>query len=106
MKKIKFVNLNEAVIKTTNSVDEERVYDIQANVRIKNSTEVNNYDSGEVKRGETIVCTFSKYSEGQLNTNFQNVSDVMEMCTILQAINSFIIEVNAEVASGTSIVLN
>lgn len=106
MSKIKFENLNEAVVKTSNSVDTERVYDIEANVRITNSTEVRNLDSGIVKKEGTVVCTFSKYSEGQLNTNFQNVGDIMEMCTILQAINSFVIDVTSEVANGTAIVLN
>lgn len=105
MSKIKFENLNEAVVKTSNSVDTERVYDIEANVRITNSTEVRNLDSGIVKKEGTVVCTFSKYSEGQLNTNFQNVGDIMEMCTILQAINSFVIDVASEVANGTAIVL-
>ena len=106
MSKIKFENLNEAVVKTSNSVDTERVYDIEANVRITNSTNVSNLDSGIVKKEGTVVCTFSKYSEGQLNTNFQNVGDIMEMCTILQAINSFVIDVTSEVANGTAIVVN
>lgn len=106
MSKIKFENLNEAVVKTSNSVDTERVYDIEANVRITNSTEVRNLDSGIVKKEGTVVCTFSKYAEGQLNTNFQNVGDIMEMCTILQAINSFVIDVTEEVGNGTAIVLS
>lgn len=106
MSKIKFQNLNEAVVKTDNSVDTEKVYDIEANVRIMNSTKVQSLDGGLVKKEGTVVCTFSKYSEGQLNTNFQNVGDIMEMCTILQAINSFVIDVTEEVGNGTAIVLN
>lgn len=106
MSKVKFQNLNEAVVKTDNSVDTEKAYDIEANVRITNSTKVSNFDSGRVEKDGTIVCTFSKYNEGQMNTNFQNVSDVMEMCTILQAINSFVVDVTDEVANGTAITLN
>lgn len=106
MSKIKFENLNEAVVKTNNSVDTDKVYDIEANVKIIDSTKVQSLDGGSVKKGETIVCTFSKYSEGQLNTNFQNVGDVMEMCTILQAINTFVLDVTEEVANGTAITLN
>lgn len=106
MSKIKFQNLNEAVVKTDNSVDTEKVYDIEANVRIMNSTKVQSLDGGLVKKEGNVVCTFSKYSEGQLNTNFQNVGDIMEMCAILQAINSFVIDVAEEVGNGTAIVLN
>lgn len=106
MDKIKFENLNEAVVKTSNSVDTERVYDIEANVRIMDSTKVQSLDGGLVKKEGNVVCTFSKYAEGQLNTNFQNVGDIMEMCAILQAINSFVIDVASEVANGTAIVLN
>lgn len=106
MSKIKFENLKEAVVKTNNSVDTERVYDIEANVRIVDSTRVQSVDGGFVKKDGKAVCTFSTYSEGQLNTNFQNVGDIMEMCAILQAINTFVVDVTEEVAKGTAIVLN
>lgn len=105
MNKIKFENLNEAVVKTSNSVDTDRVYDIESNVRIM-GTKVQSFDSGAIKKGESVVCFFSKYSEGQLNTNFQNVGDIMEMCAILQAINTFVVDVTEEVAKGTAVVLN
>ena len=106
MNKIKFEKLNEAVVKTNNSVDTERVYEIEANVRIVDSTRVQSVDGGFVKKDGKAVCTFSTYSEGQMNTNFQNVSDVMEMCAILQAVNTFVVNVTEEVAKGTAIVLN
>ena len=106
MNKIKFEKLNEAVVKTNNSVDTERVYDVESNVRTLGADKVQSFDGGLVKKGDNIVCTFSKYAEGQLNTNFQNVGDVMEMCAILQAINTFVIDVTEEVAKGTAVVLN
>ena len=106
MNKIKFKKLNEAVVKTNNSVDRERVYDVESNVRILGADKVQSFDGGLVKKGDNIVCTFSKYAEGQLNTNFQNVGDIMEMCAILQAINTFVVDVTEEVAKGTAIVLN
>ena len=106
MNKNKFEKLNEAVVKTNNSVDTERVYDVESNVRIMNENKVQSFDGGLVKKGGNIVCTFSKYAEGQLNTNFQNVGDVMEMCAILQSINSFVVDVAEEVAKGTAVVLN
>lgn len=106
MNKIKFEKLNEAVVKTNNSVDTERVYDVESNVRIFGENKVQSFDGGFVKKGDNIVCTFSKYTEGQLNTNFQNVGDIMEMCAILQAINTFVVDVTEEVAKGTAVVLN
>jgi hypothetical protein len=106
MNKIKFEKLNEAVIKTNNLVDVERVYDVESNVRIFGENKVQSFDGGLVKKGDNIVCTFSKYAKEQLNTNFQNVGDIMEMCAILQAINTFVVDVTEEVAKGTAIVLN
>lgn len=106
MNRIKFEKLNEAVVKTNNSVDTEKVYDVESNVRILGENKVQSFDSGTVKKGESVVCFFSKYSEGQLNTNFQNVGDIMEMCAILQAINTFVVDVTEEVAKGTAVVLN
>lgn len=106
MNRIKFEKLNEAVVKTNNSVDAERVYDVESNVKILGADKVQSFDGGLVKKGDNIVCTFSKYAEGQLNTNFQNVGDIMEMCAILQAINTFVVEVTEEVSKGTAVVLN
>ena len=100
MTKIKFETLTEATIVTNNSVDAERVYDIKANVRIIESTSVGSVDGGRVEKEGKLVCTFSSYSHGQMNTNFQNVNDVMEMCSILQAVNGFVQDVTTEVANG------
>jgi catabolite regulation protein CreA len=106
MNKIKFENLNEAVVKTSNSVDTERVYDVESNVRIFGENKVKSFDGGSVKKDGNIVCTFSKHQAGQLNANFQNVGDVMEQCAILQAINTFVLGVIEEVEKGTVFVLN
>ena len=106
MNKIKFEKLNEAVVKTNNSVDTERVYDVESNVRILGENKVQSFGDGLVKKGDNIVCTFSKYAEGQLNTNFQNVADIMEMCAILQSVNTFVVNVTEEVSKGTAVVLN
>lgn len=106
MNRIKFEKLNEAVVKTNNSVDAERVYDVESNVRILGDNKVQSFDGGLVKKGDNIVCTFSKHQEGQLSNNFQNVTDIMEMCAILQAINTFVLGVIEEVEKGTAVVLN
>lgn len=105
MAKIKFENLTEAVIVTNNSVDTEKVYDIAANVKIYESNNVSSVNGGRVEKDGKIVCTFSTYSQGQMNANFQNVSDVMEMCAILQSINTFVQDVTTEVGEGTAIAI-
>ena len=104
--KVQGVSINSANVRYNNASDDSRVYDIEANVRIVDSTRVQSVDGGFVKKDGKAVCTFSTYSEGQMNTNLQNVSDVMEMCAILQAINTFVLGVIEEVKKGTAVVLN
>ena len=105
MEKIKFQTLNEAVILTNNSVDTEREYDITANVRINNSNVIT-FDGGTVKQEDKVICSFSSYSKGNQNTNFQGVLDTSTKCRIINAIDIFVKDVEDKIASGTSIVLN
>lgn len=104
MEKIKFEKLNEAVIATTNSVDTERVYDIEASVKVV-GTDVTTIDNGIVKENNTVVCAFSTWSKGSLNTNFQGALNISKMCAVLAAIDAFINEVETEVSSGEAIIL-
>lgn len=46
MNRIKFEKLNEAVVKTNNSVDTERVYDVESNARIFGENKVASLNSG------------------------------------------------------------
>ena len=105
MSKIKFEKLTSAGIKTTNAVDEERLYSIEAQVNIKDSNVLKSIEGGYVRKDGVTLCTFSKYGNDNLNTNFQNVSDIMVMCGILQAVDAFIGEVAQKVAEGNSVVL-
>ena len=106
MSKVKFETVTEATVKTSNSVDTSRVYDISANVRINNGTNVTNVDSGVVTKGNITVCTFNKWGDNSLNTNFQNVEDIMEMCTILTSVNSYIEEIEDAVSKGATVIIN
>lgn len=105
MGKIKFEHLATAGVKTSNSIDESRVYDIEARVNIADSTVVRSIEEGIVKRENITVCTFNQYGSESLNTNFQGVSDIMAMCTILQAVDAFSKEVHEKVAEGNAVVL-
>ena len=105
MEKVKFESLNEAVVFVSNSVDADKVYDITANVRISNSV-VNTFDGGTVKKDNKVLCSFSAYNKGNLNTNFQGGLDITTMCSVLNAIDIFIDDVEVKVASGTVVVIN
>ena len=106
MSKIKFENLNEAVVKTNNSVDSERVYDIEANARILNGNEVSYVDNGFVRKDGDVRCTFSTYQKTQMNMNFQNISDVNDMCEIAKAVSEFVANVEDSVKGGDKVVIN
>lgn len=105
MSKIKFEKLTSAGIKTTNALDESRLYNIEAQVNIKDSNVLKSIEGGYVRKDGITLCTFSKYGNDNLNTNFQNVGDIMVMCGILQAVDAFIGEVTQKVTEGNSVVL-
>lgn len=105
MSKVKFEKLTSAGIKTTNALDESRTYSIEANVNIKDGNVLKSIEGGYVRKDGRTLCTFGKYGNDNLNTNFQNVSDIMVMCGILQAVDAFINEVAQKVTDGNSVVL-
>lgn len=95
MSKIDFTKLNSANVTADNSVDTEKVYDINANVNISGNS-VNSIDGGSVKKDDVQVATFSRWGENSLNINFMNV-DAMEMCSIITGVNTFIEAVETKV---------
>ena len=105
MSKVKFEKLTSAGIKTTNALDESRAYVIEANVNIKDGNVLKSIEGGYVRKDGMTLCTFGKYGNDNLNTNFQNVGDIMVMCGILQAVDAFINEVTQKVTEGNSIAL-
>lgn len=100
MSKVKFTAVNSANVSVNNSVDTEKIYAISANVNIINSDKLSNVDNGLVKKDNKTVCTFNKFGESSLNTSFQGVTDVMEMCNILQELSAFLGEVETAVENN------
>lgn len=98
MAKVKFENLRSAVVETTNATDDARAYGIKANVNVSNTNHVTSVDSGEVRKLEqdTIVATFNKWGDGNLNISFNNVL-ASEYCAIVEAVNQFNQDVVEEV---------
>jgi hypothetical protein len=99
MSKIDFTKLNSANVTADNSVDTEKVYDINANVNISGNS-VTSIDGGSVKKDDVQVATFSRWGENSLNINFMNV-DAMAMCSIITEVNAFIEGVETKVQTET-----
>lgn len=99
MSKIDFTKLNSANVTADNSVDTEKVYDINANVNISGD-KVSSIDGGSVKKDDVQVATFSRWGENSLNINFMNV-DAMAMCSIITEVNAFIEAVETKVQTET-----
>ena len=97
--KVQSVALNSANVRYNNAVDAEKVYDIETNVNIQ-GTNVTSFDGGVVKKSTVIVASFSMYGDNRLNINFQNIEDSAEMCSILNAINEFIKNVEQDVMTN------
>lgn len=89
MDKVKSVKLNSANVKYDNSVDTERVYDIEANANL-NENKVVSMDGGVVRLEGVQKASFNMYGNHQQNINYNNVKDVKDKCAILMAIDAFI----------------
>lgn len=96
MEKVKSVKLNSANVKYDNSVDTERVYDIEANANL-NENKVVSMDGGVVRLDGVQKASFNMHGSHQQNINYNNVEDVKDKCAILMAIDAFISDVEAAV---------
>lgn len=89
--KVNAVKLNSANVKYDNSVDAERVYDIESNVNLQEARIIS-FDGGVVKKDEVVKATFSKYGNNQEGLTFQNV-EREEKCAIIEAVDAFFADV-------------
>lgn len=96
MSKVNAVRLNSANVKYDNSVDAERVYNIEANVNLSNGNVVS-FDGGIVVKDGVEKASFSVYGNHQMNYNIRGVEDVEEQCAIIMAIHAFVGDVESEV---------
>lgn len=98
MKKVNAVKLNSANVKYDNSVDAERVYDIESNVNFQDGNIVS-FDGGVVRKDEVVKATFSKHGNNQEGLTFQNV-EREEKCAIIEAVDAFFAEVEVSVVES------
>ena len=87
MVKINYGAILSALVKADNSLDETRVYDIQAQVRI-DSEKVQSVEQGTATKDGQLLADFSSYTEGQLSINFQPTDGGTD--ELYQAITGFI----------------
>ena len=96
MNKVKSVKLNSANVKYDNSVDTERVYDIEANANL-NENKMVSMDGGVVRLEGVQKASFSYYGDNSKNISFNGISEEEE-CQVLSAINTFVASVKESVS--------
>lgn len=101
--KVAYEKVVRATIRVNNSVDASKVYDIEADAEVNNGV-VNNINSGTVKKDGSQVATFNSYGNENLSIN-HNVGEKQEQCEITAAVNTFITNTKAKVATAQSVSL-
>lgn len=102
MSKVTFEAVNSANVRMNNSVDTEKVYDIVANVNV-NGKELQNVDSGTVKKDDVQMATFNKWGENSLAITFQT-SSLEEQIAIIGAVNTFINDCKVAIEEGEIVI--
>lgn len=88
-----FDSLIRANVKVSNANDTASAYVITAEAQVAQGN-VENFNNGQVMKGETYVATFNRWSAKSLNATFDNV-EAEEQCAILAEINAFVDSVEA-----------
>lgn len=88
-----FDSLIRANVKVSNANDTTSAYTITAEAQVANGN-VENFNNGQVLKGETYVATFNRWSAQNLNVTFNNV-EAEEQCEALNAVNAFISSVES-----------
>lgn len=88
-----FESLIRANVKVSNANDTASAYTITAEVQVAEGN-VENFNNGQVLKGEMYVATFYRWSAQNLNVTFNNV-EAEEQCAILAEVNTFVKSVEA-----------
>ena len=88
-----FESLIRANVKVSNSNDTTSAYTITAEAQVAEGN-VENFNNGQVLKGEMYVATFNRWSAQNLNVTFNNVG-AEEQCSILAEVNAFVKSVEA-----------
>lgn len=104
--KVTYKSLESARVRIDNSVDTERVYNIEANVNVGGAGNVQGMDSGLVVRKSDgmQVAYFTAPNSSDLSVNYMQVEPT-EYCDIVTAISAFIADCKTMVTSGVPLSL-
>lgn len=83
-----FDSLIRANVKVSNANDTASAYTITAEAQVAQGN-VENFNNGQVLKGEVSVATFNRWSAQNLNVTFNKV-EAEEQCAILAEINAFV----------------
>ena len=83
-----FDSLIRANVKASNANDTTSAYTITAEAQVAQGN-VENFNNGQVLKGEVSVATFNRWSAQNLNVTFNKV-EAEEQCAILAEINAFV----------------
>lgn len=92
-----FDSLIRANVKVSNANDTASAYTITAEAQVAQGN-VENFNNGQVMKGEMYVATFNRWSAQNLNVTFNNVEGD-EQCAILAEINAFVASVETLVVA-------
>ena len=93
----RFDSLIRANVKVSNANDTASAYVITAEAQVAQGN-VENFNNGQVLKGEMYVATFNRWSAQNLNGTFNNVEGD-EQCAILAEINAFVASVETLVVA-------
>ena len=90
------VRVNSSNERYNNLNDEQRAYDIEANINISNGI-VTSCDSGEVIKNGKRITLFNYWDNNRLNLTYYDI-ELEEQCSINKLVNEFIAQVQQTVS--------
>lgn len=91
------IRVNSSNERYNNLNDEQRIYDIEANVNISNRV-VTSCDSGEVLKNGKHIASFNYWDNNHLNLTYYDV-ELEEQYSINKLVNEFIAQVQQAVST-------
>lgn len=92
--------LNSANVLVSNKVDDNKMFDINANVNVQNGS-IQSFENGNIANDTQVKANFRRYS-GNLTIDFFCAAD--EIISVVSAINAFI-EASTELVENKPIEL-
>lgn len=102
--KVTYKELRNATVHIDNSVDAEKVYDISADVMIRESNKVESFQNGTVTKDSGQVANFSCWGDGtNVSINYTGVTSEKQ-CEVLEAVGAFMKSVKDKVETDGAVI--